>query len=141
VEPCAHGVMLRSVMPLLGFAGYAIVVWCSPLPDATLIEQVRSGDPVINRESVSAWRSAGCQFCHSIQGLGGHIGPDLTNVVSRTSDGYIRAMLLAGPPGMPSYADLDEDSISHIIRYLESMDGSGRFPADAWWRSFVGRTR
>lgn len=134
-------VLVRTMLPLAGFLVYAGVVWLGPVPVPA--QFVADGGDVrrADGESILAWRSAGCQFCHSIYGLGGHTGPDLTNVVSRASPAYVRAMMIAGPWGMPTYGHLDETTVAGIIRYLEAVDRSGRYPSARWLGSSSGGER
>lgn len=124
-------VAMRAAIAVVGFAVYAAAVATWPLePDPV----GRSSAAAHGTESAAAdaWRAAGCQVCHSVFGLGGHIGPDLTNVVSRTSTGYVRAMVRAGPPGMPAYRDLDEGTLDLLAEYLERVDRAARYPSSSW---------
>lgn len=131
-------VLVRTILPLAAFLGYAGVVWFGPVPVPSPVAAEGGNVHRADRESILAWRSAGCQFCHSIYGLGGHTGPDLANVVSRESPAYVRAMMIAGPRGMPTYGHLDETALAGIIRYLEAVDGSGRYPSATWLGSSSG---
>jgi mono/diheme cytochrome c family protein len=115
-------VLGRTLAGIVGFVFYAAAV--SILPT----EEPRGPlTPTIPREVRTAWRAAGCQTCHSVFGLGGHTGPDLTNIITRTSPGYIRAVIRTGLPGMPAY-DLDDQSLDNLTRYLQAVDHAGRYP-------------
>lgn len=129
-------VVVRAALPIAGFFGYALAVWSSPV--SVEVVGAESGSRGEVRADLEAWRSAGCQACHSIYGLGGHTGPDLTNVVGRSSGAYVAAMMRAGPPGMPSYARLSEDQTAAIVRYLTLIDRSGTYPSVSW-RGQAGR--
>lgn len=50
------------------------------------------------------WQSNNCWSCHQIYGLGGYLGPDLTNIYSNPSKGpvYINTFLNSGVKSMPS---------------------------------------
>ena len=124
-------VRARTLVPIAGFLAYAASVWLVPTPDAgsAVTSPETTGDAAAGAR---AWRAAGCQACHSILGLGGHTGPDLTNILSRTSPEYVRAIMLAGQPGMPSYFRLDPDHSAAIIDYLAAIDRSARYPSDSW---------
>lgn len=84
-----------------------------------------------------AFRTAGCIECHTVRGTGDarQPGPDLTHVASRK---YLAAGTLENnranlidiiarsqtvKPGnrMPSYPDLDQESLNAIATYLESL--------------------
>lgn len=73
------------------------------------------------------WRKHNCSSCHSIMGLGGHLGPDLTNVISRKGDSYVRFLIQYGNNKMPSFK-LDSTEISALISYLSEIDKSLVYP-------------
>jgi nitric oxide reductase subunit C len=70
-----------------------------------------------------------CISCHQIYGLGGYMGPDLTNVVSRNQENtnYIYAMLQGGTQRMPNF-HLKSEEINSIIEYLNYIDKTGVSP-------------
>lgn len=70
-----------------------------------------------------------CVSCHQIYGLGGYMGPDLTNVVSRYKENknFIYAMLQNGSQRMPNF-DLSSKEINSIIEYLNYIDKTGVSP-------------
>jgi nitric oxide reductase subunit C len=72
------------------------------------------------------WQKYNCQSCHQLYGLGGYLGPDLTNVYSAPGKGeaYIRSMLEAGVASMPVF-DLPEEEASQLIAFLKAADASG----------------
>jgi nitric oxide reductase subunit C len=45
------------------------------------------------------WDKNNCMGCHSILGEGAYYAPELTKVYDRRGEGYIRAVLMAPPPG------------------------------------------
>lgn len=78
------------------------------------------------------WQKYNCQSCHQLYGLGGYLGPDLTNVYSAKGKLFIRAFLRAGTNQMPSF-HLSKEEEQYLIAFLKSTDASGT--ADP--RSFV----
>lgn len=72
------------------------------------------------------WQKYNCQSCHQLYGLGGYLGPDLTNVYSAKGKGelFIKAFLHAGTKQMPSF-DLSKEEEKELIAFLKSTDGSG----------------
>ncbi|MBK7966690.1 MAG: cytochrome c [Bacteroidetes bacterium] len=68
-----------------------------------------------------------CQSCHQLYGLGGYLGPDLTNIYSHPEKGetLIRAMLKSGTRQMPEF-NLKEDEILAILEFLKSADACGK---------------
>ena len=70
-----------------------------------------------------------CTACHQIYGLGGYLGPDLTNLVSNTDKGpiYAKAILKNGTLRMPNF-HLNESEVEDLLAYLIYIDGTGISP-------------
>jgi nitric oxide reductase subunit C len=70
-----------------------------------------------------------CISCHQVYGLGGYIGPDLTNAYSRSNQNtaYIKAMLQNGSARMPNF-QMNDDQIQSITEYLKYLDRTGTSP-------------
>ncbi|HQW23819.1 MAG TPA: cytochrome c [Bacteroidia bacterium] len=64
-----------------------------------------------------------CTACHQIYGLGGYLGPDLTNAISANENSEIvaKALLKTGTQRMPDF-HLNENEIEEIITYLKYID-------------------
>ncbi|MCU0359197.1 MAG: cytochrome c [Bacteroidia bacterium] len=80
------------------------------------------------------WQNYNCQACHQLYGLGGYLGPDLTNVYSAGGKGedYIKALIKSGTKQMPGF-HLTELEMEQLMEFLKSTDASGS--ADP--RSFI----
>ncbi|MGD0156919.1 MAG: cytochrome c [Terracidiphilus sp.] len=64
---------------------------------------------------------SGCQHCHTIGGVGGHKGPDLSNVGRRRSKAAMRQQIVYGSKVMPAFKDdLEPDELNDLIAYLRS---------------------
>jgi nitric oxide reductase subunit C len=72
------------------------------------------------------WQKYNCQSCHQLYGLGGYLGPDLTNVYSAKGKGelFIKAFLRAGTKQMPSF-NLSREEETGLMTFLRSADVSG----------------
>jgi nitric oxide reductase subunit C len=72
------------------------------------------------------WQKYNCQSCHQLYGLGGYLGPDLTNVYSVKGKGqvWIKALLKSGTTQMPSF-NLTLEEENKLIEFLKSTDASG----------------
>jgi len=70
------------------------------------------------------WQDHNCTACHQVYGLGGFLGPDLTNVYSQRGPEYITAFLKNGNLTMPAYQMNDQD-IQAMLAYLGHIDQSG----------------
>ncbi len=80
-----------------------------------------------NLTGIETWRSKNCQACHAIYGLGGHIGPDLTNVYSRKKEAYLEVVLKNGLLNMPNL-ELSKYERKQLIKYLKEVDKTGVYP-------------
>lgn len=68
----------------------------------------------------------GCKGCHVIDGDGGSLAPELTDIGTRMTAEQIRALLIADPESrkggfMPSYATLPDEDLQAISRYLHDL--------------------
>jgi len=70
------------------------------------------------------WQQHNCTACHQVYGLGGYLGPDLTNSFSKKGPDYIKAFLRNGTNIMPDF-NLDEADINALVAYLQNIDASG----------------
>lgn len=78
-------------------------------------------------DGVNVWQSKNCIACHSIFGLGGHLGPDLTNTYGEKGAAYIDFVLKNGLQNMPDL-QLSETERKQLISYLEHINKLGKFP-------------
>jgi nitric oxide reductase subunit C len=85
----------------------------------------------------SHWNANNCIACHQVFGLGGFMGPDLTNVYSTKGAAYARVILQNGTQKMPNY-HFSENEIDDIIAYLAFIDSSGTSPPQKYERSWYG---
>ena len=92
-------VKLVFALLCLAFVIYSLSIYLVPIrkhlsskPDAYLASEGRL-----------VWQNYNCEACHQLYGLGGYLGPDLTNVYSCIGKGpvYIKAMIKSGTGTMP----------------------------------------
>lgn len=85
------------------------------------------------RRGQMIWQKNNCQACHQLYGLGGHKGPDLTNMMSEPNKGemYARGIIGSGTAEMPDFT-LEKEDLNDLIQFLHEVDRSGksRVPAD-----------
>lgn len=82
----------------------------------------------VNKEALKGkivWQQYNCNSCHQVYGLGGYLGPDLTNVYSKKGPGYITAFLKSGTEIMPDF-NLQKNEINALLAYLKNIDQSGK---------------
>lgn len=73
------------------------------------------------------WQNYNCQSCHQLYGLGGYLGPDLTNIYSTPKKGepLIRTLVGSGIKQMPAF-DLSDLDMNNLIEFLKSVGVSGK---------------
>jgi mono/diheme cytochrome c family protein len=65
--------------------------------------------------------ASGCAHCHSIRGIGGKKGPDLSGVGRRLDKDKIRKQIVEGDNRMPPFGnDLQQKEVKDLIAYLRS---------------------
>jgi mono/diheme cytochrome c family protein len=65
--------------------------------------------------------STGCYHCHTIRGVGGHRGPDLSGVGRRKSKAALRTQILIGSKAMPGFGDvLTPQEVKDLVAYLRA---------------------
>lgn len=67
-----------------------------------------------------------CHTCHQIYGLGGYLGPDLTNVYSRRNqnEDYLKAIIHSGVRQMPAFK-MSEVEMTSLLAFLKNLDATG----------------
>ena len=82
----------------------------------------------------SLFKSQGCVGCHTVDGKGGSVGPDLSKIGSKGLSRQWLMVQLKDPkkhnPGtiMPSVSSLSDQNIDALVTYLESLKGSSGQP-------------
>lgn len=103
---------------LIAFLGYSFFIYASlPSKAAKATIEVQTGKMV--------WQKYNCNSCHQVYGLGGYLGPDLTNVYSTKGADYIEAFLVSGTTIMPNF-NLNKQEVETLIAYLQNIDASGK---------------
>lgn len=117
---------------LLLFAVYTMLIYTQPV----VMASQTSVDPVIGK---MIWQERNCSACHQLYGLGGFLGPDLTNVYSATGKGplYIKVFVRSGTTVMPSF-DLSDKELEHLAAFLAHVDASGKADPKTFKRNVSG---
>jgi len=101
----------------------------------TLLVYTKGTDrnPVLpNQESIARgkmiFQEHNCISCHQVYGLGGYLGPDLTNAWSDPHRGpaYMKALLVAGGNRMPDF-HLKPAETAALLDYFRYVDSSSKF--------------
>lgn len=104
------------------FLLYSVSIYSKPYK----IEPVEGLNQTGAAEGRLIWQKYNCQNCHQFYGLGGHLGPDLTNEYSRL-DGNTKALriyLNGGIKQMPRL-ELSDHEKEVLIEFLKITDASG----------------
>lgn len=72
------------------------------------------------------WQKYNCHICHQLYGLGGYLGPDLTNVYSKFNgnNAALKIMLNGEMKQMPKF-DFKPNEEELLIEFLKYVDASG----------------
>lgn len=99
------------------FAVYSGLVYtAAPTGGEVASSEVRSG--------MRVWQANNCASCHQLYGLGGYLGPDLTNVHGQKGEARIRTFVRFGTGRMPALA-LNDADLDALVAFLAWIDRSG----------------
>lgn len=102
---------------LIAFLGYSTTLYFTETPQIAPANQVAQKGKML-------WQQKNCISCHQLYGLGGHLGPDLTNVFAKRSETYISAFLESGTSVMPNY-NLSQEEIEQFIAFFKYTNSTG----------------
>lgn len=79
------------------------------------------------------WETNNCMGCHSILGEGGYYAPELTKVIERRGEGYIKAALQSPVPWAPrgrkmvayNMNDEDAEAVIEYFKWIGEIDLNG----------------
>lgn len=108
---------------IASFVAYTGLVYTIGTEDSKLTPEASAA--IIAGQKV--FKSYNCTACHQIYGLGGHLGPDLTNVASTKGDQYIEIILKTGLGAMPNFT-LSAGEIRDLINFFKALDATGQSP-------------
>lgn len=92
-----------------------------------------------SRKGKLLFQEYNCISCHQLYGLGGYMGPDLTNIISASNKGpiYTKAFLQSGTQRMPNF-NLEGHEIDELIAYLTYVDRTGISPVKKFRINYDG---
>jgi ubiquinol-cytochrome c reductase cytochrome b subunit len=109
------GLLALGLLLHIGYrAPWSPEIHPQPLPAAVfqgLSEQAAAG--------AEAFQTKGCPSCHAMAGVGGHKGPDLTNVGQRMNEAQLVTRIVSGGHVMPAYGTvLTPEEIDALATFL-----------------------
>ncbi len=120
---------------MVGFIGYSFMIYTKGTNyskgSESYTESAKKGKLVFHKYN--------CISCHQIYGLGGYMGPDLTNVITEQGKGrtYASAFINAGTAKMPKL-DVSEEELENLLDYLEYVGLAGDYPITDFESTWYG---
>ncbi len=79
------------------------------------------------------WERNNCMGCHTILGEGGYYAPELTKVIQRRGEGYIKALLMSPIPWQPhgrkmvayKMSNEEADDVIAFLNWISHIDLNG----------------
>lgn len=104
------------------FSSYNYVIYTQKSSYGT----IRLSQTAIKGENL--WLTNNCNACHQIYGLGGYLGPDLTNIYSfrKKDENYLKSIINSGIKAMPKF-DFNEMEKEELIQFLKEVDQTGHY--------------
>jgi len=120
---------------IVSFFVYSIVIY-------TVGTRVDKGEKYATDQAKKGkllFQKKNCIACHQLYGLGGFMGPDLTNEISTLGKGplFAKAFLMAGSERMPNY-HFTETEIEELIAFLTYADKTGVSPVKKFKINYDG---
>ena len=90
------------------------------------------------------WEANNCMGCHTIMGEGAYYAPELTKVVERRGEGYIKAVLTSKTPWQPrgrqmvayGFSEQDANNLYEFFKWIGNTDLNG-FPPKPEYKSTI----
>lgn len=106
----------------LAFLIFSMSVYLKPLH----VEKFDKKEVAKASEGRIVWQKYNCHVCHQLYGLGGYLGPDLTNVYQKykSNTEVLRHIFKGGMKQMPIF-NLSKEEEDLLITFLKSTNESG----------------
>lgn len=126
---------------IAGFAGFVVLSiygyrepWSPDFGVPELPQSVVGAEAGTVFDGAKLVHSKGCLYCHTIDGFGGHRGPDLSNIGEQLSRDDLIIRINNGGYNMPAFAgSLTAEQLSEILDFLQTRQEpdskSNRSPA------------
>jgi ubiquinol-cytochrome c reductase cytochrome b subunit len=116
--------VIVATLVALGWLGYqspwspVMDAWSSDAIPAHLI----NGRTPLELQGAVVLQNKDCRNCHALEGLGGHRGPDLTDVGTRLTPDQLIRQVVQGGGNMPAYGQqLSPPQIEALVAFLHTL--------------------
>lgn len=120
---------------VLGFIGYSTLVYTVGTEYQVGAEKLSTSA----KRGKLVFQKYNCISCHQIYGLGGYMGPDLTNVMATLGKGrnYAEVFIQHGTAKMPRFKMSDKER-NELLDYLEYVSNAGHYPVTDFQATWYG---
>lgn len=120
---------------VLGFIGYSTLVYTVGTEYQVGAEKLSTSA----KRGKLVFQKYNCISCHQIYGLGGYMGPDLTNVMATLGKGrnYAEVFIQHGTAKMPRFKMSDKER-NELLDYLEYVSNAGHYPVTDFQVTWYG---
>ena len=106
-----------AALLIVAFLSYSFFLYFSlPVKNKSVSKETSKGKLV--------WQQYNCNACHQVYGLGGYLGPDLTNVYGIRDTSYIRSFIINGTNIMPAFHLTDKET-TDLISFFKTINETG----------------
>jgi ubiquinol-cytochrome c reductase cytochrome b subunit len=114
------GVSFVSIAALVGLGSAA--PWSPDLGNLTLPASVTGALSPATAQGAQSFEQRGCINCHTIAGVGGQRGPELTHIGTALSNDELTWRILNGGRNMPAYGDtLSPQEVTNLVEFLSDQ--------------------
>ena len=116
-RPVALGIAAVALVGIVGLTFLGATTAPSGLPKVA----ARSGLTDQELRGLELFNTQGCTACHTIDGVGGDAGPDLSDVGNTHSEDELREHILTPEsPNMPAFDQLTEQQLADLVAFLQA---------------------
>jgi ubiquinol-cytochrome c reductase cytochrome b subunit len=114
----------------LGLAGIAIVgivgltvLGATGTPTGLPSVAARPGLSEPDLRGLTVFNTQGCTACHSVDGVGGDVGGDLSNIGADMNADELRSQIVdPDDPEMPAFDQLTTEQLDDLVHFLEALE-------------------
>ena len=126
--------------PLAMLGCFALVMWffvytflgyySKPGASLTAAVSVSSQASESVKAGAKLFASQGCEACHTVNGQGGHVGPDLSSIGAQGLNNQWLTTQIRDPKShdpstaMPAFKSLNDQQVNNLVDFLQSLGGS-----------------